>query len=209
MLNEKATCRLGAGLAESGKLNPEGVSFAIRSIERFVHLARAMEVSELSLVATAAVRTATDGPDFISAIEDRCGVVVEVLSGEDEARLASIGILHGAPQADGLLCDLGGGSLDLVLLDNGRSLHYGTLPLGHIVLQETSGGKAGEAQKIIDDALDGVPWLKDVNKRTLYGVGGSVRALAKLYISQSGYPIRIVDGLSIRGPVMESFMDPR
>jgi len=45
MFNEKATCRLGAGLAESGKLNPEGVSFAIRSIERFVHLARAMEVS--------------------------------------------------------------------------------------------------------------------------------------------------------------------
>lgn len=207
MFNEKATCRLGAGIAESGKLNPEGTKFALRSIERFVHLARAMEVAELSLVATAAVRTATDGPVFIASIEEKCGVQVEVLSGEDEARLASIGILHGTPQAEGLLFDLGGGSLDLVLLDGGQSRHYGSVPLGHIVLHEMSGGKIRKAKKIIDQALDEIPWLDEVTGRTLYAVGGSIRALAKLYIRQSQYPIRIVDGLSIRGQVMGSFME--
>jgi len=207
MFNEKATCRLSAGLAESGKLNPEGVSFAIRCIERFVHLAHAMEVTGLSLVATAAVRTATDGPAFIATIEDRCNVHVEVLSGEDEARLASIGILYGTPHAEGLLCDLGGGSLDLVLLDGGQSRHYGSVPLGHIVLHEMSGGKIKKAKKIIDQALDDIPWLDDVTGRTLYAVGGSIRALAKLYIRQSRYPIQIVDGLSTRGRAMGSFME--
>lgn len=207
MFNEKASCRLGAGLVQTGALNPEGVQLAIGSIERFVHLARAMEVSELSLVATAAVRTAKDGSSFVETIENRCDVRVEILSGEEEARLASVGILHGTPNADGLLCDLGGGSLDLVLLNDGVSRHYGTVPLGHIVLDETSGGKIKKAQKIIDDALDGISWLKDARGRSLYGVGGSVRALAKLYIRQSGYPIRIVDGFTMRGSVVGDFTD--
>ena len=207
MFNEKASCRLGAGLSETGKLNPEGVSFAIRSIERFVHLARAMDVTELSLVATAAVRIASDGPPFIAAVEKQCDVVVDILSGEEEAQLASIGVLHGTPKADGLLCDLGGGSLDLVLLDRGKACQFGSVPLGHIVLDESSGGKGKKARKIVNSALDGIPWLKDVKGRTLYLVGGSIRALAKLYIRKSGYPVRIIDGLSVRGGVMKDFAD--
>nr|MBC8240159.1 Ppx/GppA family phosphatase [Alphaproteobacteria bacterium] len=185
----------------------DGAQFATRSIMRFVLLARAMEVSKLSVVATSAVRTATDGPAFIDSIQNKCDIDVEVLSGEEEARLASVGLLYGTPDAHGLLCDLGGGSLDMVLLNEGVPRHYGTVPLGHIVLDETSGGKIGKAQKIIDEALDGVPWLSDVKERTLFAVGGSIRALAKLYIRQTGYPIRIVDGFSIQGRALQNFTD--
>lgn len=207
MFNEKATCRLGAGLSDSGKLNPEGVTAAMQSIERFTVLAHAMEVSSLSMVATAAVRLASDGADFIAEIEQRCGVPVEVLSGEEEARLAAISIVHGIPDANGLLCDLGGGSLDMVSLTDGDPKEFGTLPLGHIMLHETSDGKFGKARKIINKALDEVSWLDDVRGKTLYAVGGSIRALVKLYIDQSKYPIHIVDGFSLRGRVMQDFSE--
>jgi len=202
MFNEKATCRLSAGLTETGMLNPDGVAAAICNIERFVLLARAMEVESLALIATAAVRRASDGPDFVSVINARCDVKVEVLSGEEEAKLAAIGIVHGIPDADGLMCDLGGGSLDLVLLDKGRAREFGTLPLGHIVLNEASNGKAKKAQGIVRKTLEEIPWIDAAKGRTLYAVGGSLRALAKLYMDQSRYPIHIVDEFTIHSRVL-------
>lgn len=207
MFNEKATCRLSAGLSETGKLNPDGVIAAIHNIERFVLLARAMEVRDLALVATSAVRSANDGADFVATVNKRCGVKIEVLSGEEEARLASIGITHGIADADGLMCDLGGGSLDLVLLDKGEAKNFGTLPLGHIVLDEMSDGRINKAQKIIDKALDKVPWIDSAKGRALFAVGGSIRALAKLYIDQTGYPIHIVDEFTIRGKVLRDLSE--
>ncbi len=206
MFNEKATCRLGAGLAETGKLNPKGANLARNSIDRFVQLARAMEVSGLSIVATAAVRAASDGKRFINDIEKICGKSVEIISGEEEARLASIGILNGLPNREGVLCDLGGGSLDIVLMDADDNHSYATAQLGHIVLHERSGGKINKAKKIIDNDLDDYTWLSNAKGRPLFAVGGAIRALAKLYIRQTNYPIHVVDGLVVRSDVIQDFL---
>jgi exopolyphosphatase/guanosine-5'-triphosphate,3'-diphosphate pyrophosphatase len=197
IFNEKAQCALGSGMAKTGKLNPKGVAEALRSLARFVQLARAMDVTRLEMVATAAVRDASDGAEFVDLVERTCGTPVHVLSGAEEARLAAVGLLNSAPDADGVLGDLGGGSLDLVSLEKGKIGTFATLPLGHLRLFEASGGDRAKARKILSDALAQVPWLADTGGRTLYAVGGSWRALARIFIEQTHHPLHVVDNFEI------------
>ena len=197
IFNEKAQCALGSGMAKTGKLNPKGVSEALRSLARFVGLARAMDVKRLEMVATAAVRDAIDGTEFVDLVERTCGLPVNVLSGAEEARLAAVGLLNSAPDADGVLGDLGGGSLDLVSLEKGKIGTFATLPLGHLRLFEASGGDRAEARRILSGELAKVPWLVDMSGRTLYAVGGSWRALARIFIEQTHHPLHVVDNFVI------------
>ncbi len=197
IFNEKAQCALGSGLAKSGRLNPKGVDEALRSLSRFVRLADAMGVDRLEMVATAAVRDATDGPAFVARAERVCGRPVHVLSGAEEARLAAVGLLNSAPDADGVLGDFGGGSLDLVGLDSGRVSRFATLPLGHLRLAEESGGDRIRAAKILEERLATVPWLAEMTGRTIYCVGGSWRALARIFIDQTHHPLHVVDNFEI------------
>ena len=197
IFNEKAQCALGSGIAKTGKLNPKGVTEALRSLARFVGLARAMDVKHLEMVATAAVRGASDGNDFVELAERACGVPVHVLSGAEEARLAAVGVRHSVPNADGVMGDLGGGSLDLVSLNEGEIVSFATLPLGHIRLFEASGGDRAKAREILATELANVPWLGDMSGRTLYAVGGSWRALARIFIEQTHHPLHVVDNFEI------------
>jgi exopolyphosphatase/guanosine-5'-triphosphate,3'-diphosphate pyrophosphatase len=197
VFNEKSQCRLGAGLGQTGRLSADGVVEALRTLRRFAHLARAMDVGRLELVATAAVRDASDGIDFIEAVERETGLHVHVLSGAEEARLAAVGVLNGTPDADGALADLGGGSLDLVGLEQGEVGAFATLPLGHLRLAEESGGDRAAAAALLQAHLASVEWLSAVNGRNLYCVGGSWRALARIFIDQTHHPLHVVDHFSI------------
>ncbi len=198
VFNEKAQCELGRGLAATGKLNTEGVETALASLARFINLSMAMGADHLKLIATAAVREASDGPDFVAEIKNRFGLNVQVLSGPQEAKLAARGLLSGIPKADGLVGDLGGGSLDLVALDKGEFGDQGTLPLGHLRLAEAleDGHEAG--REMINDSLESLPWIKKARGRTLYAIGGSWRALARIFIDQIGHPLHVVDNFTIR-----------
>ncbi|MGH6960413.1 MAG: Ppx/GppA family phosphatase, partial [Dongiaceae bacterium] len=120
LFNEKVLCGLGRGLDASGKLNEAGVKLALENLARFVRLAEAMEVCQIDLLATAAVRDAKNCADFVAEAERRCGVAVRVISGEEEARLSALGVLSGIPGADGLMGDLGGGSVEIVALHKGE-----------------------------------------------------------------------------------------
>ncbi len=197
IFNEKADCRLAGGLSASGRLNPEGVHRAIATLKRFVRLADAMGVDHLELVATAAVRDASDGPAFVETASRACGKPIHVLSGAEEARLAAVGVLNGLPGADGALADLGGGSLDLVALDAGRISAFATLPCGHLRLAEDAGFNRGRARLLLDERLATVPWLDRLGGRTLYCVGGTWRALAKIFIDQTNHPLHVVDNFTL------------
>ena len=197
MYNEKAQCALGRGLGATGKLNPQGVECALKSVKRFAGLAQAMGVEELELVATAAVRDAKDGPDFVEDVLDDIGQEIQVLSGEDEAKYAALGLLMGVPHADGVIGDLGGGSLDLVGLDNGRFTESATFPFGHILLSEAAEGNPERARDIVGEAMSDLQWLKGVKGRTLYAAGGSWRALARILIDQTSHPLHVVDNFTI------------
>ncbi|MBL8660244.1 MAG: exopolyphosphatase [Rhodospirillales bacterium] len=197
IFNEKSQCALGLGMGETGRLNPKGVGEAVRSLVRFVKLARAMDVGHLELVGTAAVRDASDRSDFIRHVESVCGVPVHVLSGAEEARLAAVGLVNGVPDADGVLGDLGGGSLDLVGLADGEAGRYATLPLGHLRLPERAKGNIEAARAIVAADLAQVGWLDETNGRRLYAVGGSWRALARLFIEQTHHPLHVIDNFEL------------
>ena len=193
MFNEKAQCALGRGLAATGKLSPEGAEFAEHTLARFVHLARAMGVDHVEAVATAAVRDASDGMAFVERVHKRLGLDIQVLSGAEEARLAALGLLMGVPEADGMLCDLGGGSFDLVALDHGRFAETATLKLGHLRLFEDAEADPKKAPAIVRERLNEIEWLGDIKDRTLYATGGSLRAVARIMIDQTNYPIHVID----------------
>src|SRR5438045_6538481 len=114
LLNEKVMCALGRGIAVTGRLNPAGVELAYANLQRFVALARALGVDHLAIIATAAVREAADGRAFAAAAERQCGVPVRIVDGSEEARLSAAGVLAGIRDADGVVADLGGGSVELV-----------------------------------------------------------------------------------------------
>lgn len=197
IFNEKAECRLGEGLSQTGKLSPTGVDRALHALRRFASLAQAMGVEHLELVATAAVRDASDGVAFVDRVEQTCGVQVHVLSGAEEARLAAVGVLNGMLHADGALADLGGGSLDLVSLDAGRIGTFATLPLGHLRLAEESAFDRVKARALLEERLSTVPWLDAVGGRGLFCVGGSWRALARVFIDQTHHPLHVVDNFTL------------
>jgi exopolyphosphatase / guanosine-5'-triphosphate,3'-diphosphate pyrophosphatase len=198
IFNEKSVCALGQGLEASGRLNPYGKAAAMDVMSRFVRLARAMDLSVLDVLATAAVREAKDGPAFVKSLEKRCGVTVTVLTGEEEARLAAMGVLCSNPTADGVVADLGGGSLELVALDRGQFAGpTATFPLGVLRLWEASAGSRAAAEQMIDQRFQAVEWWRSAYGRPLHAVGGAWRALARLCIAQTGHPLHVLDNFTL------------
>ena len=202
MFNEKALCGLGRGLGETGRLDPAGVKHALRTLERFDALARAMGVGRLIAVATAAVRDAENGIAFTDAVTERIGKPVRVLSGAEEARLSALGVLAGAPDAEGVVGDLGGGSLELVAVEHGRVGDNVTLPVGPFRIEQQMRAGAAAATQVIDQALEQVPWLGAVRGAELHAVGGAWRALARVHMAQAGYPLKVLHGYDVPGPEM-------
>ena len=192
LFNEKVLCGLGRGLDATGRLNEAGVESALVNLARFVRLARAMGATRLDLVATAAVRDAVNGRDFVAEVERRCNVTVRILSGEDEARLSAQGVLSGIPEADGLMGDLGGGSVELVALTKGTAGRHVTLPLGPIRLVDSAEGDREQARALIDRHLATVDWLPDLRGRAFYPVGGAWRTLARIHMEQNNYPLHVI-----------------
>ncbi|MCW5699865.1 MAG: Ppx/GppA family phosphatase [Rhodospirillales bacterium] len=197
IFNEKAQCALGADMGKTGRLNEKGATVALATLARFARLVQAMGVARLEIVATAAVRDASDGTDFAAEAERVCGEPVHVLSGAEEARLAAVGLLNGVPSADGVLGDLGGGSLDLVGLDDGQIGTFATLSLGHLRLKDDSGGDRTEARRLVDAGLKKIDWLDGIQGRSFYAVGGSWRALARILIEQTHHPLHVLDNFTI------------
>ncbi|MBT3358784.1 MAG: exopolyphosphatase [Rhodospirillales bacterium] len=196
LFNEKAQCGLGRSMARTGRLDTQGVEAARIALGRFVLLAEATGVDHLELVATAAVREASDGPEFVEDIEKRFGVKVDVIDGAEEAQLAARGVLSGVPNADGLLGDLGGGSLDLVVLEKGKFGRCETFPLGHLRLAE-GGRTPAEASGMAAEYLEREKWLDEIKGRNLYALGGSWRAVAGVLLDRLDWPLHVIDNFSI------------
>ncbi|MCP4330080.1 MAG: Ppx/GppA family phosphatase [Alphaproteobacteria bacterium] len=193
LFNEKVLCGLARSLDKSGRLDRAGTKQALATIQRFVALASAMEVSRLELIATAAVREATDGEEFVATVRTQFGARVQILSGADEARLVGLSVAAAVPGADGVVGDLGGGSLELVEVEAGRIRNNTTLPLGTLRLRGSDNRSPGKVAKQVDAELEKVAWLKRLRKRTFYPIGGAWRSLARLDMAQRGYRLPVVD----------------
>jgi exopolyphosphatase/guanosine-5'-triphosphate,3'-diphosphate pyrophosphatase len=197
LFNEKTLCGLGREVQTTGLLAPDAVAKALTSLRRFRALCRVMKVGRVYAIATAACRDATNGPDFIAKAERICGVRIEILSGPREAKLSALGVISGIHKPDGIVGDLGGGSLELIDVQGNRVRSGVTLPLGSLALQDLSHKSLKRAERIVRNDLSEVAQLKAGRGRTFYAVGGTWRALARIHIIQSGYPLRVMHGYSI------------
>src|SRR5438105_2721968 len=148
--NEKAICAIGRDMVTTGRLHAEGCALALRALARFKLLADGLEVGMRDAVATAAARDAQNGKEFIARAEAVWGAPVRVLSGEEEARLAAQGVLAGIPDAEGLVADLGGGSLDMVTVKKGSTGSAFTLPYGPLRLMDLARGDVDRARDLVD-----------------------------------------------------------
>jgi exopolyphosphatase/guanosine-5'-triphosphate,3'-diphosphate pyrophosphatase len=174
------------------------VAQALRVMHRYHAVARAMRAHPFEVLATAAVRDARNGPAFVSDLRARMpGVPIRVLSGIEEADMSAEGVLSGIPGADGLLADIGGGSLELVRIGDGQRGASHTTRLGVIRLAERSGRDLGRARDIAEADLREVAWLGEGEGRELYLVGGAWRALARMHILRRSYPLQMVHHYTI------------
>jgi exopolyphosphatase/guanosine-5'-triphosphate,3'-diphosphate pyrophosphatase len=206
LLNEKVMCGLGRGLEKTDRLNPEGVTLAKANLQRFVALARAAGASRIDVLATAAVRDAEDGAEFVNDVEKRFAIRVRVLPGAEEGRLSALGVLAGIPNASGLAGDLGGGSVELAAVGNGKVGTVTTLPIGPLRLIEVADNERA-LKDTIDRHLDSVGWLGRFDQPRFYAVGGAWRAIARLHMEHNNYPLHIIQSYTLSRDQAFNFLD--
>ncbi len=192
LFNEKVMAGLGRGLAANGRLGKGAMDTAVTALSRFAALASAMGVANLRTVATAAVREAGNADEFIARVAAETGLVIDTIDGEAEARGAAFGVIAGIPDADGVVGDLGGGSLELIRVSRGEVYERISLPIGSLRLDAVRKRDKRALAPFIKKSLDKVGWAAVGKGLPFYMVGGSWRALAQVHIHQSGHPLPIV-----------------
>lgn len=190
--NEKVMCGLGARLQESGILNPEGRVRAKAALHRFQRLAESMGVSPLATVATAAVRDAQDGPEFCAEIRRETGMELYVVDGREEARLSAQGVLLGWPGSEGIVCDIGGASMELAMLRAGEVGARLSSDLGPLKLSSLKGGRKAQKAHIRARLEEMFAALDEPRGERLFLVGGSWRAIARIDMDRRGYPLPVL-----------------
>ena len=190
--NEKIMCALGAGLSETGYLNPEGRKRAVSAIRRFAALAKGMGIPPLTAVATAAVREASDGADFRAEVLQETDVKLWVIDGKEEARLSAQGVLLGWPGSYGLVCDIGGSSMELADLAEGRVGRRVTSALGPLKLRELKGGRTAIKAYVREVMTQLFEEMGGLTGKRLFLVGGSWRAIARVDMERRAYPLTVL-----------------
>lgn len=204
LLNEKVTAKLGREIAATGRLADEAIALALRGLRRFALLLADMGIKDIETVATAAVRDAANGPEFVEELR-AIGLKPRVISGEEEALLSAHGVIGAFPDARGIVADLGGGSLELVRVAGGACEGASSLPLGTLRLPEHRGragrGNGAEMKKSLDKAIRKGDWDLSANppaeNGALYLVGGTWRAMAVYAMAARGWPLSDPHGFEL------------
>jgi exopolyphosphatase/guanosine-5'-triphosphate,3'-diphosphate pyrophosphatase len=197
IFNEKVLCGLGRQVGSTGHLGAESIACALQALSRFKAIARILGVKNIWAIATAACRDASDGPDFIARGEKALGARIQVLPGQREAELAANGIMMGFRSPDGFAGDLGGGSLEIIEVKGEALRQSVTLPLGGLRLLDASDGRIEAAIDIADTQIARVAWLESGRGRAFYAVGGTWRAIARLHMERTGYPLHVMHGYTM------------
>ncbi len=196
LFNEKVMAGLGRSLVETGAIDKAAMEAAKTALARFAWLAREMGVDRLRTVATAAVRDATNGAELLDAAT-ALGLDPEVLTGEEEATAAGLGVLSAIPDADGIVGDLGGGSLELVRVVAGTVTDRASFPLGVLRLAAIREKGKGQLDRHVARLMTDAGWTGRGKGLPLYTVGGSWRALAQLDMHLTGYPLPVIHGYAM------------
>jgi len=187
--NEKVVAGLGKDLTTTRRLSPEGVEASIGALRRFRSVLDGWRADEVTACATAAVREAADGKAFLNRVKDETGLEVRVLTGEEEARYAALGVVCGQPDAEGVVGDLGGSSLELVRLNGLAHIEGVTIPLGPFALGAPKPINLERTKRLVDDHLS--PLANRYASPEFHAVGGAWRNLALLHMQLADYPLHV------------------
>ena len=191
LYNEKVMAGLGRGVVATGRLDPTAAAIALAGIARFAALVAPMELDTFDVVATAAVREAENGAEFLEQVR-ALGLPARILEGEGEARAAGFGVIAGLPKADGVVADLGGGSLELVRVVNGEVREAASFPLGAMRVAALRAKGGGRLARQMVQAVGTAPWLEHPRGKPLYLVGGSFRTLARVHMHLARFPLPVI-----------------
>lgn len=192
LYNEKSACALGRGMAKTGRLAEPNVAKALDAIRRFAMVSRMMRVGKVYVLATSAVRDASNRDEFVDAVKAIMKSDVRVLSGEEEAHFAALGVVAGIPGFVGVVGDLGGGSLEFSSIDNGADTSGESFELGVIRLQDDSNGSPPKAASLVRERLKASLLTKVAPGGQFAAIGGTWRSLAKLHQVLRDYPLHMV-----------------
>jgi exopolyphosphatase/guanosine-5'-triphosphate,3'-diphosphate pyrophosphatase len=207
IFNEKAMCALGKGVVVSGRLAEDGIAKALKALRRFRALCDTMQISDVTVIATAAARDAANGKAFLDAAREAIGRDIALLTGGREAELSALGVLSSIHHPDGVVGDLGGGSLELIDVAGGKRGKGVTLPLGGLALMDASKRSLREASRIARKSLADAAPLGSLRGRAFYAVGGTWRALAKLHMRQRNYPLDVMHNYRIQTSEAADFVE--
>lgn len=212
--------RIGEGLMASGMLGEEPMERALATLDVFAHFCRAsgLGASEVDAVATSAIRDAENAAGFLARAQERFGLPIRVLSREEEAYHGYVAAVNSTTLADGCVLDLGGGSMQLVLVRGRRAERSGSWQLGTVRMSERflpPNGPAkrrqlSELREHIAAELACADWLADVRaeeRGRLVGIGGTVRNLAAAAQRAAGLPSNGVQGMVIELDALEALVE--
>ena len=192
LFNEKALCAIGGTWFRPAGSTTRAARRRSPPSNGFARSRGALGIARVEAVATAAVRDAKNGNEFVARARDALGSPIKMLTGEEEARLATEGVLAAIPDADGVVGDLGGGSLELAFVSGGKQSEGVTLPFGPLRLMDVSDGKVERARDMVDQGLEKLPGLDKLKGKALYAVGGVWRNIARIHMEDQQHPIRVL-----------------
>ncbi len=203
--NEKLLCRLGEGLAQTGRIRDDGFRRTVDALRRFRAIAEAMGVAKLDVTGTEAIRTASNGAALKQAIFEETGLEVRILSGEEEARFSTLGVISGFFRPVGVVGDMGGGSLEIrEALDDRVGEGWASLPLGALPVETLLAAGQASAKRSVD-ALLAARLPKLAEHDVFYAVGGGWRAFAHAHLIASEAPVKVVHGYAIEARAARAF----
>ncbi len=209
LYNEKLAAELGKAVIASGRLDDTASQAALASLARFKSLVDLMHVDSLQVAATAAVRDASNGAEFLQKVCD-IGLPVTLLSGDEEALASGYGVISAIPNADGIAADLGGGSLELVRVRSGEVHERTSLPLGVLRIPDIRARGKGKLARYVEKLVAEHSWLSAAHGMPLFLVGGSWRSLARVHIHATGFPLPVISNYAMEpkaGHMLVEYLD--
>ncbi|MBT2135344.1 Ppx/GppA family phosphatase [Croceibacterium sp. LX-88] len=185
--NEKVGARLGRELNDTGRIPDRAAQLALAGLRRFAAILHDLDVKWVEVVGTAAVREAVNAEPFLAEVRE-IGLEPRVLTGEEEAQASAWGVIGAFPDAHGVVADLGGGSLELVSVENGRSHHGESLPLGTLRLSGLREKGPLAFKRAVHKAFEKAGWAA-AHPGPLYMVGGTWRAFATYTMRSTLHPL--------------------
>jgi exopolyphosphatase/guanosine-5'-triphosphate,3'-diphosphate pyrophosphatase len=192
IFNEKAICELGKNLDKTGKLDPKGSDFALSVLQRFKRILSNLKVKKFKIIGTAAIREATDSKLFVAKVKKILKKKVQVLTGIEEAENSALGVIIGFQRVNGVVVDLGGGSLEIARVEKNIIYEKISLPLGVLRLFNQPKRNKDKINSIISFYLNKIEWLRKGKTKNLYLCGGTWRTLLNAHIFKTNYPLSIL-----------------